>query len=312
LRRNILIFHLGALGDFIVTWPLALALARLYPQSRVFYVTHGQKGALAERVLRVESADAEAGWHHLFAGDAATLPDGPRRMLAGSHTVVNFVAGPSDAWVDNVRRVAPDADLVTLAPRPPDDSDFAGHVSEWLLAQLEARPAMREATVQILRSVSERGLLPRRSAGDSVVIHPGAGSPQKRWPAAKFAELAGMLNADGMKVTVIVGEAELDQGWSGATRPAAGLGAAGGGVITPADLVELMQHVSAAKAFVGNDSGPGHLAGVLGVPTVSIFGPAGSPARWRPLGPGVRVVRGDPLQTLEVSAVYDAVRDLTR
>ena len=40
--RNILLFHAGALGDFVVTWPLALALARLHPQSRVFYVT--QKG----------------------------------------------------------------------------------------------------------------------------------------------------------------------------------------------------------------------------------------------------------------------------
>ena len=65
LRRNILLFHLGALGDFVVTWPLALALARIYPQSRLFFVTHGQKGALAEKVLRVESADIEAGWHHL-------------------------------------------------------------------------------------------------------------------------------------------------------------------------------------------------------------------------------------------------------
>ena len=66
-RRNVLIFHSGALGDFILTWPLALALGRLFPQSRIYYVTHGQKGALAEKVLRVESVDAEAGWHPLFA-----------------------------------------------------------------------------------------------------------------------------------------------------------------------------------------------------------------------------------------------------
>ena len=67
LRRNVLIFHSGALGDFILTWPLALALGRLFPQSRVFYVTARQKGLLAERVLRVESVDVETGWHHLFS-----------------------------------------------------------------------------------------------------------------------------------------------------------------------------------------------------------------------------------------------------
>ncbi|HWP39838.1 MAG TPA: hypothetical protein VNL70_02845, partial [Tepidisphaeraceae bacterium] len=62
LRRNVLIFHQAALGDFVVTWPIAMALSRIWPQSRIIYVTHGQKGALAERVLRVERADAEAGW----------------------------------------------------------------------------------------------------------------------------------------------------------------------------------------------------------------------------------------------------------
>src|SRR5688500_10724765 len=65
LRRNVLIFHAGALGDFVLSWPLALALGRLYPQSRVIYVTAGQKGALAERVLRVDSTDIESGWHEI-------------------------------------------------------------------------------------------------------------------------------------------------------------------------------------------------------------------------------------------------------
>src|SRR3982074_1768604 len=62
-RRNVLIFHLGALGDFLLTWPVALALGRLHPQSRIFYVTHAGKGRLAEQVLRIEAADIESGWH---------------------------------------------------------------------------------------------------------------------------------------------------------------------------------------------------------------------------------------------------------
>ena len=59
LRRNILLFHQGALGDFVLTWPIALALARIHPQSRVFYVTHAQKGKLAEKVLGVESVRSD-------------------------------------------------------------------------------------------------------------------------------------------------------------------------------------------------------------------------------------------------------------
>ena len=72
-KRNILLFHLGALGDFVLTWPLAMALARIHPQSRIIYVTHGQKGKLAEKVLHIESTDVEGGWHHLF-GSPADLP----------------------------------------------------------------------------------------------------------------------------------------------------------------------------------------------------------------------------------------------
>src|SRR5437764_6858682 len=122
LRRNILVFHLGALGDFVVTWPLAITLARIYPQSRIFYVTHGQKGALAERVLRTESADVEAGWHHLFA-DAAALPEPAARLLAGAHTVVSFVAAdPAGTWARNVQKLAPEARLVLLSTaQPPED-----------------------------------------------------------------------------------------------------------------------------------------------------------------------------------------------
>lgn len=48
MLRNVLIFHAGALGDFVRSWPLGLALGRLYPQSRVIYITHRQKGQLAE------------------------------------------------------------------------------------------------------------------------------------------------------------------------------------------------------------------------------------------------------------------------
>src|SRR5450432_4067912 len=100
LRRNVLIFHQAALGDFIITWPLAMALSRVFPQSRIIYVTHSQKGKLAERVLRVESADAEAGWHSLFS-DSPELPPTSVKLLEGAHTIVSFGSMPG------IARVAP-------------------------------------------------------------------------------------------------------------------------------------------------------------------------------------------------------------
>jgi ADP-heptose:LPS heptosyltransferase len=80
-------------------------------------------------------------------------------------------------------------------------------------------------------------------------------------------------------------------------------------IIRPETYVEMMAELLSARAFVGNDSGPGHLAGVLGVPTLTLFGPT-DPARWKPLGPRVSVLRGEPLDALNVEpvlAAFDAI-----
>src|SRR5689334_13246299 len=126
LRRNVLIFHQAALGDFIATWPLAVALGRLFPQSRVLYVTHAGKGQLAERVIGVESIDVEGGWHALYVDDAAVeLPEKCEQVLSAAHTIVSFVSAPNDAWERNVRLAVPDASLIRLTTKPAADAGDA-------------------------------------------------------------------------------------------------------------------------------------------------------------------------------------------
>ena len=90
LRRNILIFHQAALGDFIVTFPIALAMGRMFPQSRVMYVTADSKGRLAEKLLGVDRIDIESGWHVLHGTDPE-LNDRNRTLPAGAHTIISFV-----------------------------------------------------------------------------------------------------------------------------------------------------------------------------------------------------------------------------
>ncbi|MBN2448026.1 MAG: glycosyltransferase family 9 protein, partial [Phycisphaerae bacterium] len=50
---------------------------------------------------------------------------------------------------------------------------------------------------------------------------------------------------------------------------------------------------TAAAVLLGNDSGPGHLAALLGTPTITLFGPT-SATVWRPLGPRARIIVGSP------------------
>jgi ADP-heptose:LPS heptosyltransferase len=300
LRRNILLFHQGALGDFVLTWPLAMALARIHPQSRIFYVTHARKGKLAERAIGVESADADAGWHALFGDGATPLPELPAKLLAGAHSVVSFLSAPDGPFVGNVRRLAPAANVLVVRPNPPEA--FEGHATQFQLEQLKPWPAAQASVEQILRSIHARGVGAARPASPSgVIIHPGSGSPAKNWPAERFLELIARLQGNGETVRVLIGEVE-DERWP---KDLIARFADAATIVRPQSYVDLMNELLAARAFVGNDSGPAHLSGILGVPSIVLFGPT-SPARWKPLGPRVSALHAEPLDSLDVERVVRA------
>jgi len=297
LRRNVLIFHLGALGDFVLTWPLAMGLGRVFAQSRIFYVTHGQKGALAEDVLRVDARDIEGGWHQLY-GDAPALPEPAVRLLDGAHAIFSFISTPDDIWTRNVRKLAPGAEVHVLRPTPP--AEHAGHTTQYVLDQLGGAFIAQESMRQMLRSLEQRGVGSWRPvAGAPIVIHPGSGSPAKCWPLEHYLRLIESFKSAQQAVRVIVGEAEIERWGEGRI----GAIAAVAEVVRPKTYVELAQVLMGASAFVGNDSGPGHLAGIMGLPTYCLFGPT-DPAVWCPLGPRVYTRRSEPLAALSDEEVF--------
>ncbi len=185
-HRNVLIFHSGALGDFILTWPLAVALGRLLPQSRIFYITHGQKGKLAERVLGIESADIESGWHQLFA-EPASLPGPAARLLAGAQWVFSFVAGEGSAWARNIACVAPAARLVCLSQSPP--GGYGGHLTDYLVEQLHPWTAWEQGVIAnpALDRAARHRAAPQRQCGNTPT------SPSSI-PAAARPTSVGRLN----------------------------------------------------------------------------------------------------------------------
>ena len=97
-----------------------------------------------------------------------------------------------------------------------------------------------------------------------------------------FLEVEAMLNSDGLKPEFIVGPAEEDL--------VAGLQLPYRTVHALSDLLDLMRLLSSAGGYIGNDSGPSHLAAFLGLPAIVIFGPA-DPKRWAPVGRNVEMVR---------------------
>ncbi len=281
--RTILLFHAAALGDFGFTWPISLALARLHPHSRVFYVTHGQKGQLVRRVLRLEALDVESGWSALDV-EGAEPPEACRRRLADSHTIVNFAHRADELWERNVRRWAPDALLLGIKPAVGDQ--WAGPAWRYLIDQLNGQQALHAAAGQCLQAIQRHGLGARKAQSDGpIMLHVGSGSDAKCWPLAHFVQLAHLLKQSGRKVRFVAGEAERERLSPTQLTQLQSVAP----LLWPQTLVELWDLLGGAAAYVGGDSGPTHLAAMSGLPTVALYGPT-DPQRWGPVGPAVKVL----------------------
>jgi ADP-heptose:LPS heptosyltransferase len=122
---------------------------------------------------------------------------------------------------------------------------------------------------------------PARRPADTVLVHSGAGQPIRVWPLERYQAIVQRLRAAGRHVLVACDPAQT--GWWRAAGEAR--------VATPQTVNELLALIDQAGVFVGNDSGPGHLAAFCGVPTLSIFGPQ-VPEWFTPLHPATRWIEG--------------------
>jgi heptosyltransferase-2 len=114
------------------------------------------------------------------------------------------------------------------------------------------------------------------------LIHTGAGQPVRVWPLEKYKNLASQLRRENFQVQIAC---DADQrGWW--------LRSGENNVATPATVKELIALIDSAGAFIGNDSGPGHLAAFCGVPTFTIFGPQ-LPEWFAPLHPAAEWIEGN-------------------
>jgi len=124
--------------------------------------------------------------------------------------------------------------------------------------------------------------VPPAAPQEFTVIHPFASSGRKRWPLENFREVAARL---GVPVEWCAGPEEpLDH------------------AVRIEDLYDLACWLSAARLYIGNDSGIAHLAAAVGTPVLAIF-LSTDPRIWAPRGPRVTV-----LEHPTVTQVLDAAR----
>jgi len=265
---NILAIRLGAMGDILHTLPAVEMLHRRNPEARITWI-------------------AEERWHPLLKGNPALsglLPFNRRSLGALRETRRELRALELDLAIDFQGLIK--SGLVAWqsgAPRRLGSSRTreaaagwfyteklavcASHVVEQhaeLLGGLDLRPAWLPAGVP-------EGELP---AGPFVLASPFAGWVSKQWPLEHYAELAGMLP---LPLVLNVAPAQAAQ-------------VAGLGLVHVSSIAGLIDATRRARAVVGVDSGPLHLAAALGKPGVALFGGT-DPARNGPYGGSMAVLR---------------------
>jgi len=289
--RRVIVVKAGALGDGRVAAPALHALRRAAPAARIEWYGHAGAGRLFLGSGLVDHAAAfdDRRLTPLFAappraGCSADWSDVDLAVVWLSERAGGPVVARNLARF-GARRV------VRFDPLPPaDDRPVWGRLTDQL-AEVGLVSAPTAGPAVILRPTAEaadwarRWLAERRlAAGELVVLHPGSGGPAKRWPSAGFAALARSLANEPGRAPVVAGgeeEAELVRAVAGGSATATLVG-------EPLDRFAAIAAV--ARAYVGNDAGPTHLAALLGVPTVAVFGPS-DPRCWRPWGDRVQVCR---------------------
>ena len=284
--RRCLVIHPGALGDLLLALP-ALAHLGALGFTRVLAAVP-RLGALIQEGGGVEeAADLEAlGLHRLFVAGS----DPPMSAwLRTFDAVISWLGAGDDTYRRHLAAAGPPTVVGRIRPAPGAGLHASAHLLATLapLGPLPATPPgvrlapPAEALAWARDWLAERGLGPH----EAVLLQVGAGSAAKVWPGA--LALCGRLQAARVPVVLTAGPADEP-----ALAPfRAEIGFSERRVARALSLDRLAGLSSLARAFVGNDSGPTHLAAAVGCPTLALYGPT-DPAVWRPLGTCVQVLAG--------------------
>ncbi|MDQ3815430.1 MAG: glycosyltransferase family 9 protein, partial [Armatimonadota bacterium] len=141
-------------------------------------------------------------------------------------------------------------------------------------------PEDQQAVAELMR---RHGLVPH----EFVVVHPGARLPTKCWPPERFARVLDEVEESAGLKTVLIGGGEERPLAESIRETAQAQPVDLAGQLPFGQLVALLQN---CRLYIGNDTGPMHVAAAVGAPVIALFG-LPEPARWGPVGENHVVLR---------------------
>jgi ADP-heptose:LPS heptosyltransferase len=256
LTGRVLVLRNLGLGDFLTGIPALRAVRRAFPEHEIVLVAPQPLAELAtltgavDRLapsLPLELTDVAVNLHGRGPeSHRLLLATRPTRLIAFEHADVPESHG-LPCWT-------PEEHEVTRWCRLLRESAFAADPAD---LRLDVEPAGTQG---------------------ATVIHPGAASGSRRWPAERFAAVARAEREAGREVLVTGGPEELRLARTVAALADLADSAVLAGRTSLADLAGV---VAAAGRVVCGDTGVAHLATAVGTPSVVLFGPI-PPEWWGP------------------------------
>lgn len=272
MAERFLISRLSSLGDVACTLPVAAALRRRFPESRIEWIVDSRFQGVVECCTAVDVAIparpglAPSTWPKVegtydIAFDMQGLwksAIGVARAKAERKLGYHWLREASALFSS---RVLPDPTSFHIVDQYLDVARAAGCEAHGAEFHLEPKP---EDTDSVREKLAAAGI-----AGRFVVINAGAGWATKRWPPASYGEVIDGLALDGVPCVLVGGPAPADRQAADSVaetcreRPVDLLG--------QTSVRELIALLSLASAHLGGDTGSTHLAAALGRPAVGLY-----------------------------------------
>jgi len=187
----------------------------------------------------------------------------------------------------------------TAVMEPGEDIDSAVRLQTDALVAIAARLSGVQLKEQLHKYTG-------KSIDEYIVVSPGASRATNQWPIERFEQVITGLHREHRFSVLVVGDNRDANICEALAERLPGIAFSLGGKTS---LEELAAIIKGAKLFIGNDSGPAHMAGGLGVRCIVLTAFAArsdqshkhSALRWRPNGPFVSVIQPtDPLPPCRV------------
>lgn len=306
--KKILVLRYRSIGDILLSGPTLEALRLTFPDARIDMVVDDvfedvcfEHPYINYVLLHKRDASGMGRWQKL-AYEAKfiskirkqnydlviDLHSGPRSSLLAFLSGARHRLGHRLRWRHR---------LFYNIPIPPGKPNI--HTVDVLLGAISPlQPVMPEEKTLRLNYSKEDGAFVKRflekhgvSEKDTLVmVHPGARVDIKRFPAEKMGKLVQWMTDElGVKVIYAGNNADIAE-----IAGIVSYSSRRGLIATGLKLGHLAALIRSCDLFVGNDSGPMHMAAALGVPIAAFFGPS-DPAIWGPVSAQARVLRNAPL-----------------